>query len=239
MTKKYSKNKFIGGLAVAFLLPLSFYFIAKLLSKDQIHLPHYYIADKIESKTVDGKTMRDTTFHRVPDARFINQFGKEVSINQDLSGKIIVANLFFINCQSVCPKLNANMRMLMKAFAKSWKSERSMDTMVHFVSITVDPANDSFQALRLYADGIKADHDHWWFLTGNRDNILDYVRNELHISMQPSDGGVEELTHSETIVVLDQERYIRGYYNGLDTVELRRCADDIVLLTLEKKRKKK
>jgi len=40
-------------------------------------------------------------------------------------------------------------------------------------------------------------------------------------------------------VVLDRERYIRGYYDGLDTVAIKKCADDVVLLTLEKKRKKK
>jgi len=37
------------------------------------------------------------------------------------------------------------------------------------------------------------------------------------------------------LVLIDKQRYVRGYYNGLDTAELRKCADDIGLLSMQKK----
>ncbi|MBZ0098258.1 MAG: SCO family protein, partial [Taibaiella sp.] len=110
---------------------------------------------------------------------------------------------------------------------------------VHLVSISVDPEKDSVPALRLYADQHGADHDHWWFLTGERDKIYNYAYNELHVVMGREEEGIDKFIHTQKLVLLDKDRHIRGYYDGIDTAELRRCADDIILLTLEKKRKRR
>jgi protein SCO1 len=195
-------------------------------------MPKYYITERVEEKIVDGKKVSDTIYHQVADLRLTNQLGQRISINKDLAGKILVINFFFVNCPSVCPKLTGNMTMLQKAFKKA-------DSVVHLVSITVNPEQDTPSVLRVYADRFRANHDHWWFLTGNKNDIYNFARNELAVSVQPSEGGADDFTHTEKIVVIDRERYIRGYYNGLDTVDLKRCADDIVLLTMEKKRKRK
>ncbi len=63
MTKKNTNNRFMIGIAVACVLPLSFYFIAKLLKKDHIIMPRHYMAEKVDSAVVDGKSGYDTTFH--------------------------------------------------------------------------------------------------------------------------------------------------------------------------------
>jgi protein SCO1/2 len=76
-------------------------------------------------------------------------------------------------------------------------------------------------------------------LTGDRNVIYDFARNELGVSVQPTGGGVDDLIHTQKLVLVDRDRHIRGYYDGLDSADLKRCADDIILLTLEKKKKKK
>jgi protein SCO1/2 len=76
-------------------------------------------------------------------------------------------------------------------------------------------------------------------LTGDKRTIYHYIREELGLVTGPGDGGADDFIHTEKMVLLDRDRYIRGYYNGLDDTDVRRCADDIVLLTLEKKKKKK
>ena len=229
---KVSYKRVLGGLTVALLLPLSFYIVAKLMSKDEIALPNYYVADHVDSFEEGGAMVYDTTFHRVEDITLTNQLGEEVSVNKDLSDKIVVVNFFFTTCPTICPKLSGNMKMLQRAFKKN-------DTTVHLVSITVDPKKDSFQALRTYSEQYDADHDHWWFLTGDRSKIYNYARNELRVVMGEGGAGVEDFIHTQKLVLLDKDRHIRGYYDGLDTVELRRCADDIIWLTLEKKRKRR
>lgn len=238
MSKK-SNKRFIGGFAVALLLPLSFYVVTKILSKDKIHLPGYKYPEHVDSSVVNGKKVYDTTFHTVADVALTNQLGQHISLNGDLKGKILVVGFFFTSCPTVCPKLTGNMRLLQQAFKKDPKKETAFDTVVHLVSITVDPANDSFPVLRHYADSYDVNHDKWWFLTGNRDVIYNFARNELGLNVQPTTGGAEDMIHTQKLVLIDRDRKIRGYYDGLDSVELRRCADDVILLSIEKKRKKK
>jgi protein SCO1 len=232
MKEKLSNKKFFKGLAVAFVLPLSFFVIARLLSKDKLVMPRHYSFDSVDSQMVAGKMEYDTVFHKIADVVLTNQLGDKISVNKDLEGKMLLINLFFTRCPSICPKLTGNMTIMQKAFRKN-------DTTVQLLSLSMDPANDTVSVLKSYADSYKANHDHWWFLTGDRNDIYNYARNELKLLAKPSDAGVEELDHSQTIVLVDKDRYIRGYYNGLDTAALKHCADDIILLSLEKKRKRK
>lgn len=229
-------NTFLIGLAVVILLPLSFYLIAKLLSKDKIDLPDYFITDTVDTLTEGGETIYDTTYHKVADLRLANQFGDTISLNKDLSGKIMVVNFFFTSCPTICPKLTTHVKMLQNAFGKN-KVKNTNDSIVHFVSISIDPDRDSFQAIRQYADQYNVNHDHWWFLTGDREKVYDYAHDELRVVMGAGGSGAGESLHTQKLVLIDRDRYIRGYYDGLDTAELRRCADDIILLTLEKKRR--
>jgi protein SCO1/2 len=232
MAKKTNNYRFLGGLAVAFVLPLSFYFIARVMSKDKLHMPHYYIAEGIKPVHVKGKN--DTLYHQVADLQLTNQLGALVSLNKDLKGKILIVDFFFVNCPTICPRLTNNMKLLQKAFHKNPKMESSLDTAVQLISITVNPAHDSFPLLRSYADRYQVDHDHWWFLTGDKKVIYNYARNQLFVETAPGDGGADDFVHTQKIVVLDQNRHIRGYYDGLDIAEIKRCADDVVLLSLEK-----
>jgi protein SCO1 len=231
MSKKVSNKKFAIGITAAFLLPFSLYLVTRALSKDKIPVPRHFIAESVDSSMVDGKMVYDTTFHQTSDLELINQLGDRVSLNKDLKGKVLVVDFIFVDCQTICPQLTGNMKLLQRAFKKN-------DTGVHLVSITVNPEADTFQRLREYADRYSVNHDRWWFLTGNRKDIYNFARNELHVTMQPGDGGLDDFIHTEKLVLLDQDRYIRGYYNGRDSAEVKRCADDVVKVTMEKKKKK-
>lgn len=234
MSNKRSNGKFIIGFAVAVLLPLSFYLIFSRLSKGKIAMPRHYKVDSIDS-IVSGDKKPDTVFHTVSDIRLTNQLGQQVSLS-DLKGKMVVIDFFFTTCPSICPVMTANMKRLQNSFRKDTKKEASLDTIVQFVSITVNPGHDSFPELRKYADRFGANHDHWWFLTGDKKTIYDFARHELDVTTGPGDGGAEDFIHTEKFVLLDRNRHIRGYYNGTDPADVSKCADDIVLLTLEKKK---
>lgn len=218
---KHSK-KLLLSITVALLLPLSFYIIAKVLKKDKLAMPRYYNYESIGQN-------KDTIFHKVSDVHLVNQMGDSVSLNVDLKGKMLLVEVLFTNCQTVCPTLTNNISyFLHKAFKKN-------DTTVHFVSITIDPENDSVSALKRYSQGYKVNPDHWWFLTGDRSSIYNYLRNELKLNVNPSNTGAEQLDHTPTIVLVDKNRFVRGYYNGLDTFALKKCADDIGLISMQKK----
>ena len=231
--------KFILGLAVAVLVPLFCFLVVSRLSKGKSRMPGYYGLERIDSQVQGGKVSYDTVYHQVADVQLINQFGKKVSLNNDLKGKMLVIDFFFTTCPSICPRLTDNMRKLQKSYMKDPKKESSLDTVVQFISITVNPERDSFQVMRAYADRFGANHDHWWFLTGDKKSIYSFARNELKVTVGPGDGGAEDFIHTEKMVLLDRDRLVRGYYDGLKDTSVLRCADDIVYLTLERKPKKR
>ena len=238
MNKKSKIVRVFLGLAVAFLLPLSCYFIVKRMSTGVVHMPRYYIVDSVAKHEVDGKTKLDSIYHQAADITLTNQLGAKVSLNKDLKDRFLVVDFFFVSCPGICPRLTGNMALLQGAFKKDPKKEAPMDTVIQMISITVNPTEDSVPALRAYADRYKANHDHWWFLTGDKKSIYDFARNELGVVAEPGDGGPHDFIHTEKIVLLDKSRHIRGYYNGLDSADVKRCADDIILLTLEREKKK-
>jgi len=223
--------KYITGIAVAAVVPLSFFFVTRHFSDGRLPIPGYYRPDKITKTIINGKTVYDTTFHKVKDITLTNQLGKTVSLNRDLKGKVLVIDFIFTTCPTVCPRLSANMREIQKAYIK-----KNPD-LVQFISISVDPKRDTVQALRAYADRFNADHDRWWFLTGDSKAIFDYAQNELGLTLQPSDANDGAFDHSVKMVLIDTARNIRGFFNGMDRAETKKIADDIYILSIEKHRK--
>lgn len=150
-------------------------------------------------------------------------------LNRDLKGKILVVNFFFTHCQTICPQLSKNMRLLNKAFQKN-------DTSMRFISISVDPENDSVPVLRAYADRLGVNHDKWFFMSGNKEAIYNYARHELRLPLSEKNDEAEDFIHPEQFTLLDKYRNLRGYYNGLDSDRVRLCAEDIAYLMVEKNR---
>ncbi len=239
MNKKTKNSKYLIGIAVAVGLPLFCYLVVSRMSVGAVKMPRHYIVDSVDIKTVDGKRVADTFYHRVRDLRLTNQLGREISTDSSLPGKILVIDFFFVSCPTICPRLTNNMAMLQNAFRHLRRKEINLDTVVQFISITVNPTGDSVSRLREYADKHGANHDTWWFLTGDKKTIYDFARNDLFVTATEGDGGPSDFIHTEKMVLVDRNRQIRGYYNGLDTIAVKQCADDIVLLTIEREKKRK
>jgi len=150
---------------LAILMPLAGYMIIKYYSKDAVIMPRkYYEPDSVITSTSGGKTVTDTVWHKVKNIGFTNQLGKNVSLD-DLKGKIIVLDFFFTRCPTICPGLARSMKKLQTSFV-------SNDNIVQFISVSIDPEHDSVQQLRKFADRYKANHDTWWFVTGNKKRDL-------------------------------------------------------------------
>jgi protein SCO1/2 len=195
--------------------------------------------DSVVTNTVDGKTTTDTIWHRTENISLLNQLGDTVSL-YDIQGKVIVADFFFTRCPSICPKMTKNMARLEQSFSHYNEGRKVIDSSVaKFLSFSIDPERDSVAALKKYADKFAADHDNWWFLTGNKKKIYDFALNELKLGLQDGEGVDTSFIHSQKFVLLDKDYVVRGYYDGLDTTSLAKLAKDIGLLMLEKDKKKK
>jgi protein SCO1 len=224
-------KKAILALLLVVALPAVCYLLVKNLSEDAVHMPRRYFFDSVTEKTEKGKLVKDTVWHKIENFSFTNQLAQTVEAN-DLKGKIMVVDFFFTRCPNPCPTLTRNMKKMQDAYLKN-------DSMVHFVSFSVDPARDSVAALKKYADKYRVRHNNWWFLTGDKKKIYDLAFNEFKAAVV--DGGEADTAflHTNKFYLLDKYRVIRGWYDGTDSLAMARLAKDIGLLILEKDRTKK
>ena len=219
-------KKALLALMLAILMPLTGYFLVKYYSKQAVHMPgKYYLPDSVVVRERNGKKVTDTIWHKVKNIQFTNQLGKKVSLD-DLHGKIIVLDFFFTRCPSICPGLAKSMKRLQDSFVKN-------DSIVQFISISIDPEHDSVPQLRKFADRYNINHDTWWMLTGDKKEIYDFAINEIKANV--ADPGVDTaFIHTENFFVLDSNRIVRGFYNGFDSVKQAKLVRDIPLLMLER-----
>ena len=223
------KKNALLALMLAILMPLAGYLLVKYYSKDAVHMPgKYYLPDSVLVKEKNGKTVNDTIWHKVKNIQLTNQLGNKVSLD-DLHGKIIVLNFFFTRCPTICPGLTKNMKRLQDSFVKN-------DSIVQFISVSIDPQHDSVPQLRKFADRYNINHDTWWMVTGDKKEIYEFALQEIKASV--ADPGVDTaFIHTENFFLLDSNRIVRGFYNGFDTVKLAKLVRDIPLLMLEKDKK--
>lgn len=223
-------RKFVAILVVL-IFPIGSYLYVNSLSKKAVTMPKRYFFDTVLSVTKDGKTFPDTVWHKIKPFTLTNQFGKKVSFD-DLKGKVIIANFIFTSCPSICPTLTRNMKKLQDAFIKT-------DTIVRFISFTVDPVRDNAEKLKAFGDKFLINHDTWWMLTGTKNEIYDIALNEFKANIAQQDGVDSNFIHTDKFFLVDKERVLRGWYDGLDSVRLDQIIKDVVLLNMERDKKKK
>lgn len=230
--------KALSALCVVILLPLGSYFLVKYFSDSAIVMPRRFYYDSVSTGIRNGKEFSDTIWHKVANISLTNQLGNQVSLD-DLKGKLIIADFFFTRCPTICPTLTRNMKRLQDGLKTQDELRGTNPDFIHFVSFSVDPERDSATALRNYADRFGVNPDMWWMLTGPKKSIYDFAMNELKLGLQ--DGGKVDsnFIHTSRFVLMDKNRVVRGYYDGMDSTSLNELAEDLVFVMLEKDKKKK
>jgi protein SCO1/2 len=146
-----------------------------------------------------------SSYGALPSFELINQDAQPFGSAQ-LAGKIWIADFIFTSCPGPCPIISSRMSELQKPLEK---------TDVHLVSFTVDPAIDTPEVLRGYAEKLRAQPKRWDFLTGSRAAIYALARDGFKLAV--SDGSDEAglPVHSTRVVLVDRRGAIRGYYDAL------------------------
>ena len=175
---------------------------------------------------VKGKQVPDTIYHKVPEFKLTSQFGMPVSLST-FNNKILVVNFFYTRCPSICKLINTNMAELDSAYKKN--------PIVDFVSITVDPEHDDAAVLKKYALKFKASPGKWFFLTGDTASIYSAARNGFLVNAVQT--GKSDFIYSDKLILIDEDKRIRGYYSGAETSEVARLNDELKVLISEEIRK--
>jgi len=232
-------KKAILGVLLALGVPLGCYWILKYSSDKAVDMPRKYLLDTVVTRVEKGKEITDSIWHKTTNITLLNQLGDTVSL-YDKQGKIIVMDFFFTSCRSICPRMTQNMLTLQRSFKKGGNVRNKIDTsIVQFMSFTVDPETDSMHVLKAYADRFGVNHDNWWMLTGDKKKIYDFAFEQLKVDKFSEEPISPDFVHTSRFVVLDKDYVVRGYYNGLDSADMKKLSRDIGLLMLEKDKKKK
>jgi protein SCO1 len=223
-----TNSRFFKSLSISLLLFNVLLVSCTDSASDESKLPILGEREVIE-KEVNGKITVDTLYPRIPDFNFINQDNQQVT-NKTFAGKVYVADFFFTSCPTICPKMKTQLLRIYEHYQSN--------PNVMLLSHTVDPDHDSVAVLKDFSDRLNVSADKWHFVTGEKDNIYSIAQKYLVSAMEDKQeaGG---FLHSGAFVLVDENRHIRGIYDGTDAAEVDRLINDIPLLLKENKNDKK
>jgi protein SCO1 len=174
---------------------------------------------------LDANRLRSTSpadYGPAPAFALTDQLGRTVQ-NSDVVGRVVLANFIFTSCTDICPLLSVRMQ----AIQERLRSEGMLGNQVQLLSFTVDPAVDTPEVLRAYAERHQADPDAWRFLTGDVATVrslvidgfglgieameADSTDHSSHGATTPGTPSPAQLTHSGRFVIIDGSGQIRAY----------------------------
>lgn len=110
-----------------------------------------------------------------------------------LKGKVLLVNFVYTGCSTICPVQTRELVELQRALPESQRQA------VHFVSVSLDPLQDTPAALKAFAQRQSADLSHWSFVTGRE---ADLTRLGEHLRLfRP--GGRKPDDHSTALWLVD------------------------------------
>lgn len=129
----------------------------------------------------------------------------------DLNGEVWVVNFFFTRCPTICPLLMDGINEVYQRWAD--------DDRVHFLSITVDGGFDTPEVLRAYREARGLPSDRWVLATGQRETIIELSEQSFlqAVASQMDESG--DILHSSRVLVLDQARGLRGWFDVFDEAD--------------------
>lgn len=170
------------------------------------------------------KTPSPQKYWQVPDFRLTERTGKALS-RADLAGKIWVADFFYTTCPGPCPMLTSRLSSVQEKLGDK--------PGVALVSISLDPEKDTPDVLKEYAGKFKAGSN-WYFLTGEKAKIYDLALNGFKIAAVEEREKPEPIIHSTKLLLVDQQGWVRGLYEGVGEDQSAKLLLDIAQLEKEK-----
>lgn len=153
--------------------------------------------------------------YSIPEFELTDQDGRPVD-QSILDGEITVLDFIFTNCPFACPGMTAEMLKLQSTLE---------GTGVRFLSISVDPINDTPEVLREYGDSRGVDFERWSMLVGPFEDVRSIVRDSLnfHVGEDTSrevvleDGStMANVSHPSHLILVGPQREVLGIFMYTD-----------------------
>ena len=136
--------------------------------------------------------------HKVSYFSFIDQYDDVFTTNK-LKGKITIADFFFTSCPVICPRMSEKMKEL----AEIYKNDEN----IQFLSISVDPINDSKEVINNYINTRNLNYSNWYFL--QTDSSISSLLPEGFLLSGENLPGM----HPTKFILINYDGEIVGYYD--------------------------
>lgn len=178
----------------------------------------------VQPEMVDSSVQHVGRNHKIGSFALLDEQNQRIT-DKVIEGKVFVAEYFFTTCGSICPIMNEQMQRVQERFKG--------DKAFQILSFTVDPEHDGPKELLAYATKHSYQPGQWHFVTGKKKDLYSLARTSFFV-LKPAeaenlgDAG-SDFIHTNNFVLVDQDRHIRGYYDGTNPSEV-----DQLILDIEK-----
>jgi protein SCO1/2 len=199
-----------------------------LLASSFVHasdrLPYYNSAE-FTPHWLESNNAKLESFHRIPSFSFMDQDGLEIS-EKVFANKIYVAGFFFSTCPGICPFIRTKLNKVQEKFHE--------DADVKILQHSIRPNTDTVATLKKYANDNGIISGKWHLATGDRETIYSLAKSAYFASEDLGNiQKTDDFLHTESLLLIDQNRHIRGIYNGLNSASVTYLISDIVTLKAE------
>jgi len=145
----------------------------------------------------------------VPNFSLLNQDGNNVKLS-DFRGKVVLVTFLYTQCPfpEKCPMISSKLE---KTRALIDRVEGGRENL-QVLSITLDPENDTPEALKAYAQGMDKDFSNWSFLTSSPATVA-RVASLFGVLYWDQDGTIE---HNMRTALIDRQGRLHKLYSGSD-----------------------
>lgn len=183
-------------------------------------------------RTYEAENWRPPNLYRLEtDLSAVNRDGREVTLGE-MRHKVYVAGYQYTDCPAGCLGMASVMTRLEEVFGA--------DPRFGLVSISVNPEGDTPEKMDAWVKDKGVDSDDWWFLTGDGDEIRDYMLSQFkfYATEKITDPAIRasqgEFAHDQRLVLVDGDANIRGFYSVMDLergdLEYERLVRDIKMV---------
>lgn len=167
---------------------------------------------------------------------FLTQFSGLKLVDQNnrpfnprqLQNRIVLVNFIFTHCGATCPIQTKALAEVMETLPEQTRQQLT------FVSISLDPSNDSPAKLKQFAQQFNADAKNWFFLTGNEKHIQTLTDNLLVLTADEAPTEAQPIVHNASLWLVDANGRMLQRYRGdpPDKARLVRELSQVVQLAL-------
>ncbi|WP_128896285.1 SCO family protein [Longirhabdus pacifica] len=163
-----------------------------------------------------------------PSFAYTNMDGSTVTLD-NTNGKARLVYHFFANCPDVCPPTTFQLSQIQDSIKE--KAPEAFGEDILFLSITVDPENDTLETLQEYSKSYNPDLNGWYFMRAEQEYMVE-MATAFGIGVGKTDtGGVY---HQNIFAILDKEGNVVKYHlvkeKEIQDLDIEGIADELIYL---------